>query len=159
MRWQNKVSLTEAVWAWSLWEIRKEETDFFEDYLIFAGASYTTLGIWAPEFRTAARISIAAAIAPYAVAGATALAVPLAIGTVAAYRIGGAEGLEDYYEFLTEPTKWKSRTEESLGIIKEEVLEPQLEDAKHGFNWIMGGVSNWAERQLEKAKATLPAPF
>ena len=157
MRWQNKVSLTEAVWAWSLWEIRKEETDFFEDYLIFAGASYTTLGIWAPEFRTAARMSIAAALAPYAVAGASAIAVPLAIGTLAAYKIGGAEGLEDYYEFLTEPTKWKSRTTESLGIIKEEVIEPQLEDARHGFNWFISGLSNIAERKLEEAKRGLPS--
>jgi hypothetical protein len=163
MLWQNKVSVTELIWAYAIYEMQKEEGDELSDAWVFLGAGYATLGIWIPEGRTYMRMSAMALATPYVAPLALAITGPVAIGTAAAYAIGGKQGLEDYYEFLTEPKKMIKRTQESIRpiekVVSEEIIQPYWEDAKHGFNWIMGGVSNWAERQVEEAKARLPAPF
>lgn len=154
MRWQNKVTLTELIWAYAIYETQKEEGDSLSDAWVFLGAGYATLGIWIPEGRTYLRMSAMALATPYVAPLALAIAGPVAVGTAAAYAIGGKEGLEDYYEFLTEPEKMIERTQKSIRPIKdvvtEEIIDPYWDDAKHGFNWAIRGAKNWAERQVEE---------
>ena len=152
MRWQHKVSLTELIWAYAIYEMQRDEGDSLQDAWVFLGAGYATLGIWIPEGRTILRMSAMAYATPYVAPAALAVAVPLAVGTGVSYAIGGEEGLRDYHEFLTEPSKWIERTQESVETIYDEVIAPQARDVAAGFEWLVTGASNWVERQIDKAK-------
>ena len=55
-------------------------------------------------------------------------------GAVASGVIGGLEGVDTYTEFISEPSKWKSKTkEETLPIIYEEFIEPKIVDPVVGW--------------------------
>jgi hypothetical protein len=155
MRWQHKVSLTEVIAVYAMHEIRKEETGTMEDIGIATSAAVTIVGIWYPTGRVVA----AGLVAPYVAPFALGLTGAVIVGGVISYGIAGEQGLVDYYEFLTEPTKIPERIAESINVITEEVIQPRIEAGAHGFNWIMTGINNWAERQLEEAARRLFNPI
>jgi len=67
-------------------------------------------------------------------------------GAVASYAIGGTEGVENYFDFITEPTKIPERiifTAETL--YEHKIEEPLKETAKAYVGWI--------DRRLEEAKS------
>jgi len=92
-------------------------------------------------------------------------------GAVAAFAIGGVEGVEDYVDFITTPSKYKERTEESLETIYEHVIKEPLVAAAE---WYVGKVdqgidyvndtydsaTNWYQENVPKLFFTGPyLPF
>lgn len=152
MRWQHKISLSSVIAVHAMGEIRKEETGTFEDVVIATSGALAIVSIWYPE----GRIVAAGLVAPYVAPAALAVVAPIAVGGVVSYAIGGEQGVVDFYEFLTEPQKWE-RTEEAVGIITREVIQPQIEASQHGFNWLLSGIGNYAERKLREAARGLPS--
>jgi hypothetical protein len=155
MRWQHKISLSSLIAVHAMGEIRKDETGTLEDVAIATSSAVAIVSIWYPEGRVVA----AGLVAPYVAPAALAVVTPIIVGGALSYAVGGEQGVVDYYEFITEPKQWISRTEESLKVVKEEVIMPQLEDVRHGFNWFISGLSNYAERKLREAKRGLPSWF
>ena len=153
MRWQHRVTLTELIAIAAIHEIKKEETGTLEDISIATSSALSIVLIWRPTWKVVA-IGVAA---PYVAPAALAVVAPVLIGGGISYAIGGEQGLVDYYEFLTEPTKWAERIDESVATISQEVIQPQVEAASHGFNWLVTGASNWIDRKLEEAQQGLPS--
>jgi hypothetical protein len=153
MRWQHRVSISQLIAIAAIHEIKKEETGPLEDISIATTSALSIVLIWKPTWKVIAL----GVTAPYVAPSALAIAAPLAIGTGVSYAIGGEQGVVDYYEFITEPTKWVKRTEESIAVITEEVIKPSIESASAGFNWILTGASNWVDRKLQEAKQGLPS--
>ena len=55
-------------------------------------------------------------------------------GAVASFMIDGTEGVDNYVEFISEPTEWITKTkEETLPIIYEEVIAPKIVDPIVGW--------------------------
>ena len=55
-------------------------------------------------------------------------------GAVASFMIDGTEGVDNYVDFISEPTEWISTTkEETLPIIYEEVIAPKIVDPIVGW--------------------------
>lgn len=148
MRWQHKVSTTELIWAWAMYEVQKEDTGSVEDTIIIVGATWTTLGIWAPETRTVMKMGVVAAVTPYIVPAAMALAIPVAIGSGISYAIGGEEGLSDFYHFLWEIPEEGLRLKESTSIVSEKAAKK----AATGFEWLVTGASHWIDRKIKEVK-------
>ena len=75
-------------------------------------------------------------------------------GGIAAYAIGGVRGVENYCDFMTNPSKWKKKTDESLDIIYEEVIAPKVVDplVEYGEKKIDQGIefSKFLAREAEK---------
>ena len=60
-----------------------------------------------------------------------AIAIPVIVGGVLSHMIDEDEGLDNYIDFLLEPEKMLTRTEESVKIIEKEVINPYIETTTH----------------------------
>lgn len=78
-----------------------------------------------------------------------AVEVTVVAGAVASYSIAGTEGVENYIDFITEPSKWIERggppiqkyiTEPTIEYVTEELWQRQLVDP----------ISGWVERRREE---------
>jgi len=66
-------------------------------------------------------------------------------GAVASYAIGGVEGVENYIDFITEPTKMPERIAFTADVIYEEVIKEPLVAASVAY-------VGWWDRRVEEAK-------
>jgi len=72
-------------------------------------------------------------------------------GAVVSFAIDGVEGVENYIEFITTPSKYYERTKESFETIYEHKIEAPL---IAGANWYVDQIDqgiDWAERKREQA--------
>lgn len=166
VKWQNKVSATEFFWAYAIYEIQKEETGLFEDAALIAGTSWATLGLWAPEARTAFKVGATTAIAPYAAAGAAALVVPVAVGGVAALAVGGEEGLVDYVDFMEDVITADTGELVEKVEFTGEALHDYGKKVESGLSVVTNYVERkgkealaWLDNRLPKVRWSNPLPF
>ena len=120
MRWQNKVSWSQLLATYAIYEIKKDEKFTLGDVFTLTGAAVSIGAIWYPEIRVAA----ASAAAPYAVPAGAAVAVPVAAGLVASAVIAGDSGVKDYYEFMTGEASFDDWKEVVVPAIEQEVMKP-----------------------------------
>ena len=71
-------------------------------------------------------------------------------GGVASFAIGGVEGVENYIDFITTPSKYKERTKESLQIIYEQKIEPPLIEAAEWYVDKVDRGMDWAEEKVDQ---------
>lgn len=116
------------------------------------GGTVGVATIWYPELRVAS----AAVIAPIIVPGAAAVAVPVAVGVLASAAIAGPEGVDDFFEFITEPGEMIDRTVESIEIISEEVIEPKLAELSAGLGIAVQLLEKGAKKAITWLDSRLP---
>jgi len=134
-----------------VWELTDEETsgDWVESWqdagavLQFGGTLYV---LWVPpvvQAGIAARVGIL--LAPLAVPAAI-LTSAVIVGGVVSYAIDPEEGLENYKDFISEPTKIPERLKFTAETIYEHKIEPEL---NIGLG-IATNLWNIAKREFEK---------
>jgi hypothetical protein len=162
MYWQNKVSWSLALASYTTYEVMEDGQVTFGDTPEIIGGTVGIATIWYPELRVAS----AAVLAPYLVPVAAAVAVPVAVGTITSAAIAGPEGVEDFFEFITEPGEMIDRTVESVQIVSEEFIEPKLRDVTTGLEVIAHMVETnvkkaitWLDNRLPKVRWSNPLPF
>lgn len=162
MYWQNKVSWSLALASYTTYEVMEDGKVTFGDAPEIIGGTVGVATIWYPELRVAS----AAILAPYIVPVAAAVAVPVAVGTVVSAGIAGPEGVEDYFEFLTEPEKMWDRTVDSVEIIHDEFIEPKIQKTIQGLEVLSSLVGKqidkgiqWLDNRLPKVRWSNPLPF
>jgi len=97
-----------------------------------------SLGVlWAPEILTIAAVS-----------GTPLVVVEVAVvaGAVTSYAIGGVEGVENYIDFITEPTKIPERLVFTAETIYEHKIEDPLVAAAEAY-------VRWWDRRLSEAQS------
>ena len=97
-----------------------------------------SLGVlWAPEILTIAAVS-----------GTPLVVVEVAVvaGAVTSYAIGGVEGVENYIDFITEPTKIPERLVFTAETIYEHKIEDPLVAAAEAY-------VSWWDRRLSEAQS------
>jgi len=102
------------------------------------GLGALSLGVlWAPEVLTIAAVSTT----PLVVIEAAVVA-----GAIASYGIGGVEGVENYIDFITEPTKIPERVVFTAETIYEHKIEEPLVAAAEAY-------VGWWDRRFEEAQS------
>jgi len=128
-----------VVWAWeeAAWQDDREFTVEDIDETLYAVAA---LGfIWKGNL-------ILAAVPGLAIVEGIVIA-----GGVVSYAIGGVEGVEDYIDFITTPSKYYERTKESLKIIYEEKIEDPIIAAAELFVGKVDRGIDYAEEKVDQA--------
>jgi len=107
------------------------------------GLGALSLGIlWAPEVLTIAAVSTT----PLVVIEGVVVA-----GAVASYAIGGVEGVENYIDFITEPTKIPERIAFTAETIYEhKIKEPLVAAAEWYVAKVDRGI-DWSEKKVDQA--------
>jgi hypothetical protein len=127
-----------VIWAWeeAAWQDDKEFTVEDIDETLYAVAA---LGfIWKGNI-------ILAAVPGLAIAEGIVI-----VGGVASFAIGGVEGVENYIDFITTPSKYKERTKESLQIIYEQKIEDPLVAAAEWYVDKVDRGIDWAEKKVDQ---------
>jgi len=127
-----------VIWAWeeAAWQDDREFTVEDIDETLYAVAA---LGfIWKGNIMLAA------------VPGLAIVEGIVIVGGVASFAIGGVEGVENYIDFITTPSKYYERTKESLQIIYEQKIEDPL---VAGAEWYVDKVDRgiaWTEKKVDQ---------
>jgi len=152
----QKIAITNASFIAMMWELTDEETsgDWVESWqdagsvLQFAGTVYV---LWVPpvvQAGIAARIGLL--LAPLALPAAV-LTSTIIVGGVISYAIDPEEGLQNYKDFITEPTKIPERLKFTAETIYEHKIEPTV-------NVTLGVASllwNMGKREVERRVSVL----
>ena len=78
-------------------------------------------------------------------------------GAVASYAIGGTEGVGNYFDFITEPTKMPERIAFTAETIYEHKIESHVEEGISFGNFLYRVGEKKLEEGLEWAKRGLPS--
>jgi len=78
-------------------------------------------------------------------------------GAVASYNIGGTEGVSNYVEFLTEPTKMPQRVAFTAETIYEHKIEPKIKEGNSFGSFLYRVGERKLEEGLAWAKRGLPS--
>jgi len=127
----QKIAITNASFISMMWELTDEETsgDWVESWqdagavLQFGGTLYV---LWVPpvvQAGIAARVGVL--LAPLAVPAAV-ITSTIIVGGVVSYAIDPEEGLQNYKDFLSEPTKIPERLKFTAETIYEHKIEPKV---------------------------------
>jgi len=125
----QKIAITNASFIAMMWELTDEEegwVDTLEDagaILQFAGTVYV---LWVPpvtQAAIAARVGIM--LTPLAVPAAI-ITTTIIVGGVVSYAIDPEEGLQNYKDFISEPTKIPKRLKFTAETIYEHEIEPKV---------------------------------
>jgi len=125
-----------VVWLWYEKAYRDDQEFTVEDIpeTLIAGGALAF--IWSPQ------IGIAVGLTNPVVATIEVVAVT---GLVASYAIGGREGVENYIDFITEPTKIPGRIAFTAETIYEHKIEKPLVAAAEAY-------VGWVDRRIEELK-------
>jgi len=157
-----KIAITSASFAALHWQTRRyfASGDFGEreggGNLLMAVASfqYAMFSLWLPP---PVKMSIGARLAPYAVRISPPVAFTAAlvvVGTEVSNLIDPEEGVQNFQDFISNPTEWKETTiEETLPTIYEHVVKPKVVDplvsyGEKKFNQGMKLIDNGLEWSL-----------
>ena len=144
-----KIAITNASFLLMSAELIDEEEGWVDNWedtgaiLQFAGTVYV---LWVPpvvQGAIAARVGML--LAPAAVPAAIITSVVI-VGGVVSYFVDPEEGLQNYKDFITEPTKMPGRVKEAAEIIYEHKIEPAV-DMTVGVATL---VYNMAKREVER---------
>jgi len=81
-------------------------------------------------------------------------------GAVVSYAIGGTEGVENYIDFITEPTKIPERIAFTAETIYEEKIKPEYQEKKGEVNLFLNFMQRLIDRQLRRTMPGYPLlPF
>jgi len=125
----QKVAITNASFIAMMWELTDEEegwVDNLEDIgavLQFGGTVYL---LWVPpvvQASIAARVGVL--LAPLAIPAAI-LTSAVIVGGVVSYAIDPKDGLKNYKDFISEPTKVPERLKFTAETIYEHKIEPKV---------------------------------
>jgi hypothetical protein len=117
--WQFKVIMSELAIAGGIW--KGETKNPITRAVIYGSSALTVVGIWAPGMRE----RIGAYALRLSAPGATAIAVPVAIGGVISAGIGGKEGIRNYRDFLKDVVTGDVKgVEQKLNVIDQELIFP-----------------------------------
>ena len=131
MLWQTKIMLFELYSAAWLNEVTKKKNDPIMDILATTAFGWASMKLWAPEIAIATKTSAVGIITPLFINPVTAaVASTVAVGGVVSYAIGEGQGVEDYYDFMSDPMDMYNKTVEvTIPAIAHE-LEIKLVEAK-----------------------------
>lgn len=124
-----KIALTNASFIAMMWELTDEEEGFgdaLEDVGAVAQFGGTLYVLWVPpvvKAGIAARVGVA--LAPLAVPAAIATSAVI-VGGAVSYAIDPKEGLKNYKEFISQPTKITGRVKFTAETIAEKVIQPKI---------------------------------
>jgi len=79
------------------------------------------------------------------------------VGAIASYNIGGVEGVTNYVDFLTEPTKMPGRIAFTAETIYEHKIEPKVEEGISFGSFLYRVGERKLEEGLAWAKRGLPS--
>lgn len=125
-----KIALTNASFIAMMWELTDEDETSAGEALENLGAiaqfSGTLYVLWIPpvvKAGIAARVGVA--LAPLAVPAAIATTAVI-VGGAVSYAIDPKEGLKNYKEFISQPTKIPGRVKFTAETIAEKVIQPKI---------------------------------
>ena len=124
---------------WTMYELawRDDRAITWADAPELAVGTLSLGVLWAPEILTIAAVS-----------GTPLVVVEVAVvaGAVTSYAIGGVEGVENYIDFITEPTKIPERLVFTAETIYEHKIEDPLVAAAEAY-------VRWWDRRLSEAQS------
>ena len=145
----QKIAITNASLIVMMWELTDQEegwVDTLEDagaILQFGGTLYV---LWMPpvvQAAIAARVGLL--LAPLAVPAAV-ITSTIIVGGVLSYAIDPKEGIQNYKEFISEPTKIPER----LKFTAETIYEHKIEPTVNVTLGIVGFLYNMGKREIER---------
>jgi hypothetical protein len=142
--WQNKLTWSELIALAAIAKVKHKKGDHLSDALVLTSAGISIATIWWPE----GRVIVAAAVAPYAVPAGAAAAVPVAAGVLASAAIGGGEGVQDYYEFMTGEVTFDEWKEVVVPAIEQEVMKPVADAAMGTLDFVFVEAEKQFKRQF-----------
>ena len=157
-----KIAITSASFAALHWQTRRyfASGDFGEreggGNLLMAVASfqYAMFSLWLPP---PVKMSIGARLAPYAVRISPPVAFTAAlvvVGTEVSNLIDPEEGVQNFQDFISNPTEWKATTKQKTlptiyeHVVKPKVVDPLVSYGEKKFNQGMKLIDNGLEWSL-----------
>jgi hypothetical protein len=129
------------------WRDDREIT--WDDWPELVGGTVAMGVLWAPEILTIA----GASTTPLVV-----VEVAVVVGAIASYGIGGVEGVENYIDFITEPSKIPERVVFTAETIYEhKIEEPLVASAEAYVGWVDRRATEyvgWVDRRIDDFKLT-----
>lgn len=144
-----RVAISNASFIAMMWELTDEEegwADTWEDTGAILQFGGTMFALWVPpvvKASIAARVGVI--FAPLAVPAAIATTTVI-VGGVVSYAIDPEDGLTNYKEFISTPSKYVERTTWAAETLTEEYVTPKIVLLESFGNWL----GDIAERQIKR---------